>query len=107
MYTNREGCTIYEKTVQNRAPTYIRHVTGAVYAETKSAQANGSDRNPDDEVFISIPETSAAYVPKKDDRIVCGVTDDKQPPVTAMTVVSVRDLRFGSPFVRHIEVTAK
>lgn len=107
MYTNREGCTIYEKTVQNRAPTYIRHITGAVYVETTSAQESGSDRKQDNAVFISIPADSVAYVPKKDDRIVCSVIDDEQPPPTAMTIMSVRDLRFGSPFIQHIEVTAK
>lgn len=107
MYTNREGCTIYEKTVQNRAPTYVRHVTGVVYAETTSAQEKGSDRKPDNGLFISIPAKSVTYVPKTDDRLVCSIIEDEQPPVTAMTVMSVRDLRFGSPFIQHIEVTAK
>lgn len=107
MFTNKEGCTIYEKTVQNRAPTYIRHVTGAVYAETISAQENGSDRTPDNGLFISIPVDSVTYVPKADDRIVCGIVDDEQPPTTAMTIMSVQDFRFGSPFIQHIEVKAK
>lgn len=74
MYTNREGCTIYEKTVQNRAPTYIRHVTGEVFAETTFSQENGSDRKPDNGLFISIPAKSVTYVPKTDDRIVCGIS---------------------------------
>ena len=107
MFTNRDGCTVYEKTVQNRSPTYIRHVTGAVYAETTSAQESGSDRKPDNEIFISIPADSVAYVPKTDDRIVCSIIDDEQPPVTAMTIISVQDRRYGSPFVQHIEVKAK
>ena len=58
MLTNRKGCTIYEKTAQNRAPTYIRHTTGAVWLETSSDQANGSDRKPDNGIFVSIPEAS-------------------------------------------------
>ncbi len=103
MFTNKNGCTIYEKTVQNRAPTYIRHVTGAVYVETTSAQENSSDRTPDNEIFISIPADSVTYVPKTDDRIV----DDEQPPQTAMTIMSVQDFRYGSPFIQHIEVKAK
>lgn len=107
MFTNKNGCTIYEKTVQNRAPTYIRHATGAVYVETTSAQENGSDRKPDNEIFISIPADSVTYVPKTDDRIVCGIIDDEQPPQTAMTIMSVQDFRFGSPFIQHIEVKAK
>lgn len=107
MFTNRKGCTIYEKTVQNRAPTYIRHTTGAVYLETSSGQENGSDRKPDNEVFISIPKTSLNYLPKPDDRIVCDIVDGEQPPITALTIVSVKDYRCGSTFVRHIEVNAK
>lgn len=107
MFTNRKGCTIYEKTVQNRAPTYIRHVTGEVYAETNFSQENGSDRKADNGLFVSIPAKSVTYVPKTDDRIVCGIIDDEQPPLTAMTIMSVQDLRFGSPSVRHIEVKAK
>lgn len=107
MFTNKNGCTIYEKTVQNRAPTYIRHVTGAVYVETTSAQENGSDRTPDNEIFISIPADSVTYVPKTDDRIVCGIVDDEQPPQTATTIMSVQDFRYGSPFIQHIEAKAK
>ena len=107
MFTNKECCTIYEKTVQNRASTYIRHVTGAVYVESISTQENGSDRKPDNGLFISIPADSVTYVPKTDDRIVCGIIDDEQPPTTAMTIMSVQDFRFGSPFIQHIEVKAK
>lgn len=107
MYTNREGCTIYEKTVQNRAPTYIRHVTGEVFAETTFSQENGSDRKPDNGLFVSIPARSVTYVPKTGDRIVCGIISDEQPPPTAMTIMSVQDFRCGSPFIQHIEVKAK
>lgn len=107
MITNRKGVTIYEKTVQNRAPTYIRHTTGAVYLEASSGQENGSDRKPDNGIFVSIPEASLSYVPKPDDRIVCDMIDDEQPPVTAMTVMSVQDYLHGSPFVQHIEVKIK
>lgn len=107
MFTNRKGCTIYEKTVRNREPTYIRHTTGAVYLETSSGQESGSDRKPDNGIFISIPETSLSYVPKPDDRIVCDMIDDEQPPVTAMTIMSVDDRRYGSSFVRYIEMKAK
>lgn len=107
MFTNRKGCTIYEKTVRNRELTYIRHTTGAVYLETSSGQESGSDRKPDNGIFISIPEASLSYVPKPDDRIVCDMIDDEQPPVTAMTIMSVDDRRYGSSFVWHIEVKAK
>jgi hypothetical protein rflaF_05839 len=107
MITNRKGVTIYEKTVQNRAPTYIRHTTGAVWLEASSGQENGSDRKPDKGIFLSIPEASLSYVPKPGDLIVGEMINDEQPPVTAMTVMSVKDYRHGSPFVQHIEVNAE
>ena len=107
MITNRKGCTIYEKTVQNRAPTYIRHTTGEVYLESSSGQKNGSDRKPDNGIFVSIPETSLSYIPKPGDLIVGDIIDNEQPPVTAVTIMSVKDLRHGSTSVRHIEVNAE
>lgn len=107
MFTNRKGCTIYEKTVHNRAPTYIRHTTGEVYLESSSGQKNGSDRKPDNGIFVSIPETSLSYIPKRSDLIIDDIIDDEQPPVTAMTIMSVKDFRYGSPSVRHIEVNAE
>ncbi len=107
MITNRKGCTVYEKTVQNRAPTYIRHTTGAVWMETSSGQGNGSDRKPDNGIFLSVPEASLSYVPKPGDLIIGDIIDDEQPPVTAMTIMSVKDFRHGSPSVRHIEAIAE
>lgn len=107
MFTNRKGCTIYEKTLQNRAPTYIRHTTGEVYLESSSGQKNGSDRKPDNGIFVSIPETSLSYIPKRSDLIIDDIIDDEQPPVTAMTIISVKDHRYGSAAVRHIEVNAE
>lgn len=108
LYTNRMGCTIYEKTIRNRSPTYIRRAIGAVYWEEKLERADGADRSPHGEVFISIPSLSAGnYVPKTDDRIVGEIITDEQPPNTALTITAVSDLRFGSDAVRHIEVTAK
>lgn len=107
MYTNREGCTIYEKTVQNRAPTYIRHETGEIYWEEHQEQKSGADRSPRNEAFVSIPCTSVkGYIPKKDDRIVGEVVSDELPPKTALTVMSVSDFRYGLS-VQHIEVKAE
>lgn len=107
MITNRKGCTIYEKTVQNRAPTYIRHTTGAIWLESSSGQDGGSDRKPDNGIFISIPETSLSYVPKPGDLVIGDIISDEQPPAAALTIMSVKDLRHGSPAVRHIEVNAE
>ena len=107
MFTNRQGCTIYEKTVQNRAPIFIRHEVGAVYWEDTKAQENGSDRTPQNSAFVSIPVTSISYEPKSGDKIVGSVIPDEAPPPTALTIMSAEDFRFGSPAVRHWEVTAK
>lgn len=108
MFTNRDACTIYEKTVQNRAPVWIRHTTGAIYWEETDAQAqSGTDRSPADAVRCLIPAGSLrGYVPKPDDRIVSGSCEEEQPPKDAPTVTAVRDFRYGSPAVQHVEVTA-
>ncbi len=107
MYTNRPGCTIYEKTVQNRAPTYIRHEVGEIYWEENTEQADGSDRSPKNVAFVSIPAASTSYSPKTGDRIVGTVIDDEQPPSKAMSVMKSSDLRYGSPLVQHWEITAE
>ena len=107
MFTNRNGCTIYEKTVQNRAPTYIRHETGKIYWQPSRSESGGKDRTSKNSVFVSIPESSVSYVPKVDDRIVDAIIQEEQPPTSALTVATVKDLRYGSSMVRHIEVEAE
>lgn len=105
MFTNREGCTIYEKTVANRAPVYIRHTTtGPIYWQPSFGEESGKDRTPKKSVFVNIPESSTEYLPKEDDRVVNGIVEDAAPPNTALTVTNVKDLRYGSPKVRHIEL---
>lgn len=107
MYTNRPGCTIYEKTVQNRAPTYIRHEVGEIYWEENTEQADGSDRSPKNVAFVSIPAASTSYSPKNGDRIVGTVINDELPPPDAMTIMSAKNLCYGSPTVQHWELNAK
>jgi hypothetical protein len=105
MFTNCEGCTIYEKTVVNRAPAYTKHVTtGPIYWQPSFGETSGTDRRPKNSVFVNIPEASANYLPKEDDRVVRGIIEDAAPPKDALTVMNVKDLRFGSPRVRHIEL---
>lgn len=111
MFTNAT-CIVWEMTVQNHAPAYIRHELGAVYRENTDGQevaqsGNGTSRTPANAVFLCIPEASLTYVPKPDDRIVSGTCTDEKPPQTALTVLSVKDFRHGSARMRHIEVTAK
>ena len=108
MFTNTEGCTVWEKTEKDRAPVYIRHETGADYWEGADAQRGGKNRSPDDYALIVIPAANlGGYLPKPDDRIIRGVISDEQPQQSAMTVVSVKDFRYGSQRVQHVEVIAK
>lgn len=107
MFTNKSGCTVYERTVRNRSPAFVRHETGAVYWEEKRSQENGADRTPQNEVFVCISKMSAEYVPKIGDKIVCRIISDESPPDNSFTVMSARDFCYGSPAVQHWEVTAK
>lgn len=113
MFTNIAGCTIYEKTIVNRAPAYIRHVTGPAYWEpsigltVSKGETDGKDRMEQNNIFVSVPSASVTYLPKTDDRIVGDIIDDETPPATAHTVMNVKDLRYGSPKVQHIELTAR
>lgn len=107
MFTNRKGCTIYEKTVQNRETVYIRHTVGAIYWEETLKERSGSDRSPQNEIFISIPEDSLDYLPKPDDRVIGESIPDELPPKHSFIIISVSDRRYGSAKVRHIEVRAR
>lgn len=107
MFTNREGCTIYEKTVVDRAPAYIRHAIGPIYWESSIGETDGKDRAEQNSIFVSIPAASVTYLPKTDDRIVSEIIGDEIPPPTAHTIINVKDLRYGSKKVQHIELTAR
>lgn len=109
MFTNTPAVTIWEKTTVNHAPTYIRHQTGAAYWEdTNGETVDGITRNPDDRALMIVSAANlGAYKPKADDRIMNGGIVDEQPPKAALTVTSVKDFRYGSARVQHIEVTAK
>lgn len=107
MFTNRPGCTIYERTIQDRAPVFVRRECGPVYWEDTYSQQDGSDRAPQNSAFIVIPATSTDYCPKQGDKIVGEIIADENPPANAITVMTVKDFRYGSPKVQHIEVTAQ
>lgn len=108
MFTNKPACTIWEKTVQNRNPVYIRHVMGPVYWEDTHGETAGSiARDPEDKALCIIHAPLVTYLPRRDDRILPGECADEQPPQNALTVTSVKDFRYGSATVAHIEVTAK
>ena len=113
MFTNKTNCTVYEKIIQNRSPAYIRHVYGEHYQENLYAQelsqnsGNAASRNPANQTLFIIPKNSlSGYLPKPDDRILDGISEETSPPASALTVVNVKDFRYGSEQNQHIEVTA-
>ena len=106
MFTNKEACTIWEKTTVNHAPAYVRHVTGAVYWQ--DCRGEDEARTPENNVFIAIPVGSIlGYMPKTDDRILPGDVDSTSPPAEALTVMQVKDFLYAAPMMQHIEITAK
>ncbi|MCQ2053396.1 MAG: hypothetical protein MJZ03_05635 [archaeon] len=107
MFTNREGCTIYERTIQNRSPVFIRHETGRIYYEETRGQKEGKDREPENKVLVIIPDGATEYIPKTGDKIVGEIIPDETPPVSAFTVFTAKDFRYGSAQGRHIEVNAR
>lgn len=109
MFTNTACCTVWEKTLNGRNQTYIRHVTGAVYWEDQVGEnTDGENRSPRHHALIIIHTSQIGdYLPKADDRILRGSSADLMPPKGALTVADVKDFQFGSDAVQHIEVTAK
>lgn len=105
---NVETVTIWEKTVIDRAPAYLRHEIGPAYwQEIQLQELDGISRNPDNSVFLAVPADAVTYLPKKDDRVVSGSCPDSSPPKTALTVMQVKDFRYLLPKMMHIEVILK
>lgn len=106
MFTNKKGCTVYEKILKNHENIYVCHETGAVYWEDSFGEKSGRDRVTENSALVIIPEKSADYLPKPDDKIVPEIISDESPPKSAMTVLKVRDFRYVSANSGHIEVIA-
>ena len=109
MFTNKIGCTVYEHKVgADRMEAYVRHFIPTIYWEdTKGQTQSGTSMKQLDSVLCIIPASSLSdYIPKRNDRIVCGRCNDAEPPENCRTVMEVKDFRYGSPEVQHIEVTA-
>lgn len=104
--TNIPSVTIWEKTVIDRAPAYIRHELGAAYWEDTRGQSEHG-REPDDHVFLAIHADNVTYLPKKEDRVLMGSVESDTPPGDALTVMQVKDFRYGSTMMQHIEVTLR
>lgn len=109
MFTNQIGCTVWEKTILNRMPAYVRHVENALYWQDSQAQkiSDGASRVSTDGILVIIPAESVTYLPKPDDRILSGIQEEEKPPQNAFTVMKVLDYRYSSPKTAHIEVYAE
>lgn len=109
MFTNRAGCTVYERTVgEKRMEAYVRHVIPDVYWQELQGQAtDDTSREQADSVLCIIPAASLGdYIPECDDLIICGICESDEPPEGCFTVMQVKNFLYGSAAVQHIEVTA-
>ncbi len=110
MFTNTKVITVFHKTTdtEKRLPVWQKHLFYGVYWENCSGQSEsnkgnkGMDEN--NEIMCIIPEKSLkSFIPCKDDLICLGDVEEKG----GLTIMSVKNFRYGSGKVRHIEVTAK
>lgn len=105
MFTNTKVITVFHKTVKNRLPEWEKHLFYNVYWENCSGQSEESrGMGESNEILCIIPEKSLKnFIPCKDDYICLGDVEEKG----SLTIMSVRNFRYGSGKVKHIEVTAK
>ncbi len=107
MFTNTKVITVFHKTtdVEKRLPTWEKHLFYDVYWENCSGQSEESrGMGESNEILCIIPEKSLNnFIPCKDDYICLGDVEEKG----SLTIMSVKNFRYGSGKVRHIEVTAK
>lgn len=107
MFTNTEVITIFHKTtdVEKRLSKWEKHLFYDVYWENCSAHSESNKSMTENNgILCIIPEKSLKnFIPCKDDYICLGDVDEHG----SLTVMEVKDFRYGSGKVRHIEVIAK
>ena len=107
MFTNTEIIMVFHKETdsEKRLPVWEKHVFHNVYWENCSAQSEqNKGMGESDSILCIIPEKSLkTFIPCKDDKIVYGDAENPE----NLTIMSVKDFRYGSGRVHHIEVTAK
>ena len=107
MFTNTEVITIFHKTtdVEKRLPKWEKHMFYDVYWENSSGQSESNKgMTENNQILCIIPEKSLKnFIPCKDDLICLGDVNEHG----GLTVMEVKDFRYGSGKVRHIEVIAK
>lgn len=107
MFTNTKIITVFHKVTdtEKRLPVWEKHLFCDVYWENCSAQSEeNKGMGESNQILCIIPEKSVKdFIPCKDDKIAVG---DVESP-DGLTVMDVKNFRYGSENVRHIEVTAK
>lgn len=107
MFTNTKVITVFHKStdVEKRLSTWKKHLFHNVYWENCSGQSESNKgMTESNQILCIIPEKSLKnFIPCKDDLICLGDVEEKG----SLTIMSVRNFRYGSGKVRHIEVTAK
>ena len=107
MFTNTKVITVFHKTIdaEKRLPVWEKHLFYGVYWENRSGQSEESKgMGESNEILCIIPKKSLKnFIPCKDDLICLDDVEEKG----GLTIMSVKDVRYGSRKVRHIEVTAK
>ena len=90
---------------EKRLPVWEKYLFYDVYWENCSGQSTeNKSMTENDKILCIIPEKSLKnFIPCKDDFICLGDVDEKG----SLTIMEVRDFRYGSGNVQHIEVTAK
>lgn len=110
MFTNTEIITVFHKTTdpEKRLPKWEKHLFHDVYWENCSAQSEENKGMGESNLILCIiPEKSLKnFIPCKDDFIALGDIE-KFENAEKFTVMDVKNFRYGSKIVRHIEVTAK
>lgn len=111
MFTNAT-CTLFRKGIdtEKRLPVWEAVEVSPVYWEESigqtvvSNQGGAHEQKQKNSVFVVIPKASLPDpLPKKDDLIAYGTTDDR---AKAHTISSVENFLYGSEAVQHLEVTA-
>ncbi len=107
MFTNTKIITVFHKKTdpEKRLPVWEKHLFHDVYWENCFAQSEESKGMGESNMILCIiPEKSVKdFIPCKDDKIVVGDAESPE----SLTIMDVKNFRYGSKNVRHIEVTAK
>lgn len=113
MFTNTEIITVFHKKIDSEKHIEIweKHTFHNVYWENCSSQSEkNKGMSESDYILCIISENSIRdFIPCKDDRIIRGDFESvgNLKSNQYFSIMSVKDFRYGSDRVHHIEVTAK